>query len=139
MERGRRIAFDYGDARIGVAQCDPDGILASPLPFLDTRHPKLSKQIELLLEEIAPIAIYLGLPRQLSGAEGDAVLKVRKFSEMLSTLTSIPIIFIDERLSTVDAQRKLHQAGKSSKESRLLIDSMAAVSILESGLSHEDR
>ena len=139
MARGRRIAFDYGDARIGVAICDPDGILATPLPFLDARNPKVIKQIAALLDEYSPISIFIGLPKHLSGAEGEAVEKVRAFASSLSVISATPIIFVDERMSTVGAQKKLHEAGKNAKESRALIDSMAAVAILESGLLHEDR
>jgi putative Holliday junction resolvase len=137
MVRGRKIAFDYGDARIGVAICDPDGILASPLPFLDAKHPKLLKQIEAILDEYQPITIFLGLPKSLSGEDGEAVLKVKSFSERLTSISQLPQIFIDERLSTIAAQKRLHEAGKNSKESRLLIDSMSAVTILETGLAHE--
>lgn len=137
MERGRRIAFDYGDARIGVAICDPDGILSTPLPFLDAKHPKLIKHIEALFVEFEPIAIYLGEPKHLSGSEGVAIEKVRNFATALSEKFSLPIIYIDERLSTVDAQRRLREAGKNSKESKSLIDSMAAVAILEGGLARE--
>jgi putative Holliday junction resolvase len=139
MKRGRRIAFDYGDSRIGVAICDPDGILATPLPFLDSRHPKLSSSIEELFSEYEPIAIYLGLPKHMSGQDGEAVAKVKEFSLLLSSLTQSEISLIDERLSTVDAQRKLRESGKNAKESKLLIDSMAAVAILESGLARETR
>lgn len=137
MGRGRKIAFDYGDARIGVAICDPDGILASPLPFLDAKHPKLLKQIETILEEYEPITIFIGLPKNLSGTDGEAVTKAKAFSERLLTISTLPIVFIDERLSTVGAQKRLHEAGKNAKESRLLIDSMSAVAILESGLARE--
>lgn len=137
MERGRRIAFDYGDARIGVAICDPDGILSTPLPFLDAKHPKLIKHIEALFEEYEPIAIYLGEPKHLSGSEGVAIEKVRNFASSLAEKFSLPIIYIDERLSTVDAQRRLREAGKNGKESKSLIDSMAAVAILEGGLARE--
>jgi len=137
MERGRRVAFDYGDARIGVAICDPDGILATPLPFLDSRHPKLINHIAELFAEYEPIAIYVGEPKHLSGTEGVAVAKVREFAAILQERFSLPLIFIDERLSTVDAQRRLKDAGKNSRDSKLLIDSMAAVAILESGLARE--
>ncbi|CAN2200054.1 COG0816 Predicted endonuclease involved in recombination (possible Holliday junction resolvase in Mycoplasmas and B. subtilis) [Candidatus Nanopelagicaceae bacterium] len=139
MVRGRRIAFDYGDSRIGVAICDPDGILASPLPFLDARHPKLSQMLKELFAEYEPILIFLGLPKHLSGEDGEAVSKVKDFAAQLSMLTEIEIAYVDERLSTVDAQRKLREAGKNSKESKLLVDSMAAVAILESGLAREAR
>ncbi len=137
MERGRRIAFDYGDARIGVAICDPDGILATPLPFLDSKHPKLINHIAELFAEYEPIAIYLGEPKHLSGSQGLAVAKVREFAAILQEKFSLPLIFIDERLSTVDAQRRLKEAGKNSRDSKVLIDSMAAVAILEGGLARE--
>jgi putative Holliday junction resolvase len=138
VQRGRRIAFDYGDSRIGVAVCDADVILATPLPFLDSRHPKLLTQIKELFAEYQPIAIFIGLPLQLSGAEGESVEKVRAFADKLSGITDASIIFVDERMSTIDAQRRLHDAGKSEKASRQLIDSMSAVTILESGLAHGD-
>jgi len=137
LARGRRIAFDYGDARIGVAICDPDGILATPLPFLDSKHPKVMQQIAALFAEYEPIAIYLGLPKHLSGSEGEAVSKVENFAAKVAEISSIPVHFVDERLSTVDAQRRLREAGKSAKDSKSLIDSMAAVAILEGGLSRE--
>jgi putative Holliday junction resolvase len=137
--RGRRIAFDYGQVRIGVAVCDPDAILATPLPFLSTSHPKVLKEILSLLEEYQPIIIFVGYPKLLSGESGQSVLLVDSFIEKLKTITSIPIITIDERLSTVAAGRKLRDAGKSSKDARMHIDSMAAVTILESGLANEDR
>lgn len=139
MVRGRRIAFDYGDSRIGVAICDPDGILATPLPFLDARHPKLVSQIKALFDEYLPIAIYVGEPRQLSGEQGVAVDKAKDFAEVLGKNFEIPIHFVDERLSTVDAARKLRESGKSARDSKALIDSMAAVAILESGLAREVR
>jgi putative Holliday junction resolvase len=137
--RGRRIAFDYGQSRIGVAICDPDGILATPLPHLDAKHPRLLKEIATLFAEYEPIKIFLGRPKHLSGVEGDAVAHVEAFKESLAAITNVEVIFVDERFTTVDAQRKLHESGKNAKESRALIDSMAAVSILESGLAHEAR
>jgi putative Holliday junction resolvase len=137
--RGRRIAFDYGEVRIGVAICDPDGILATPLPFLDARKPKVIKDVVALFEEYEPIAIYLGRPKHLSGADGDSVAKVEVFAASIQEVTDTPIHFVDERLTTVDAQRKLREAGKSVKDSRTLIDSMAAVAILEAGLASEAR
>lgn len=139
MVRGRRIAFDYGDSRIGVAICDPDGILATPLPFLDARHPKLIAHIRELFDEYLPIAIYVGEPRQLSGEQGVAVAKAKDFADLLSKNFEIPLRFVDERLSTVDAARKLRESGKSARDSKTLVDSMAAVAILESGLAREVR
>ncbi|CAB4588187.1 unannotated protein [freshwater metagenome] len=136
--RGRRIAFDYGQARIGVAICDPDGILATPLPHLLATHPKVLQQIISLIDEYQPITIFVGYPRNMSGEPGKAVELVDAFIKSLQSLTPIPIVSVDERLSTVSAARKLRDSGKSSRESRSQIDSMAAVTILEAGLANEN-
>lgn len=141
MRLGRRIAFDYGQVRIGVAICDPDGILATPLPFIPNlgMNPKSKtyRAIQTLLVEYQPTTIYLGRPHLLSGEHGAAAELVEKFRVELSTLTEIPIRLIDERFSTVSAARRLRDSGVSDKEGRDLIDSMAAVEILNSGLRSE--
>jgi putative Holliday junction resolvase len=136
---GRRLAFDYGDVRIGVAVCDPDGILATPLVTLQRKDPILIKQIVALVEEYQPVKIYLGNPKLLSGSSGEAVEKVLAFQSMLSSALGegVPVELVDERLSTVSAAKNLKSAGVSSKDSRSTIDQMAAVQILEQGLSHD--
>ncbi|CAB4615830.1 MAG: Holliday junction resolvase RuvX [Actinobacteria bacterium] len=137
--RGRRLAFDYGSVRIGVAICDPDGILATPLPFLSTAHPNLNQQISKLIDEYEPIEIFIGNPKHLSGADGESAAFVEVFKANLALLTEVPLTLVDERLSTVSAARLLQDSGKNSKESKLLIDSMSAVAILEQGLRIEKR
>ena len=141
MLRGRRIAFDYGDVRIGVALCDPDAILSSPLTTLQSKSKDLFTQIVNILEEAQPIKIFIGMPTLLSGLSGEAVQKVENFASELAKHTDIEIIFVDERLSTVSAMKNLQSAGVSAKDARNSIDSMAAVAILEQGLaitkSHE--
>ena len=134
MQRGRRIAFDYGDIRIGVAVCDPDGIISSPLAVLRAEDRNLRSEIQSLIAEYEPVQIFIGLPKQLSGAESSSAEKARTFGAMLAELSNIEIVYIDERLSTVSAQSKLREAGKSTRESKELIDAMAAVEILELGL-----
>ena len=138
QRRGRRLAFDYGDVRIGVAVCDPDGILATPLSFIKSNNPRRNQEIELLVQEYEPVLIYIGMPALLSGELGSAAMKVEQFIDSLSLITTTPIKRIDERLSTVSAASALRSAGKNAKDSKLLIDSMAAVAILEAGLRHED-
>lgn len=136
MQRfGRRIAFDYGDVRIGVAICDPDGLIASPLATLNSKDPKLQKSIAELIAHYEPVKIYLGEPKLLSGTSADAVEKVNLFAQMLNKYFETPITFIDERLSTVLANRLLQDAGVNSKSAREHIDSMAAVAILNQGLA----
>lgn len=136
--RGRRIAFDYGDVRIGVAICDPDAILCSPLPALKATDTKLFASIETLLSEFEPIAIYIGLPLHMSGESSESANKAQSFGREIEERFALPVRFIDERLSTVSAQKKLKDAGISTRDSKELIDSMAAVSILELGLQSEN-
>ena len=105
--RGRRLAFDYGDARIGVAVCDPDAILATPLPYLENRMHSLSSMLADLFAEYDPIHIFLGLPVNMSGSSGEAVEKVDKFAKKIIEEFALQVVFVDERLSTVLAQKKL--------------------------------
>jgi len=132
---GRRIAFDYGDVRIGVAICDPDGVLATPLDFLLSKDPQLFEKITGLIAEFQPVKIYVGLPKQLSGSEDLAVFKAKEFSAKLQQRFGLEIAMIDERLSTVSAAIKLRNAGIDAKAAKSKIDSMAAVTILEQGLA----
>jgi putative Holliday junction resolvase len=135
--RGRRIAFDYGDMRTGVALCDPDGILASPLCVIETKSKNFITEISSLLSEHEPIRIFIGKPLNMSGKMGESIEKVEAFVEQIRSITSLPIQLVDERLSTVSAQRKLKEAGVSIRDSKSLIDAMAAVAILEQGLLSE--
>ena len=139
MERGRRIAFDYGDVRIGVAVSDPDSILCSPLSTLKATGKDLQKQISEMLDEIEPVAIYVGRPALLSGNDGSATEKAVRFVEVLRTITKVPIELIDERMSTISAARNLRDAGRNAKDSRDAIDMAAAVAILEFALEIEKR
>ncbi len=137
MQPGRRIAFDYGDVRIGVAVSDPDSILATPLATLKSSDKNLRKQLSKIFNEIEPVAIYVGRPALLSGQDGHATEKALNFVEFLKGLIQIPIELIDERMSTVSAARQLREAGRSAKSSRDFIDMAAAVAILEFALEIE--
>lgn len=137
MERGRRVAFDFGDVRIGVAVCDADAILASPLAVLNSSDKNLFNKIMTMMEEIEPIRIFVGLPVNMSGSESESTEKARGFAKKLEQLTKIPVLLVDERLSTVSAQSKARESGKTARETKDLIDALAAVEILESGLNHE--
>jgi putative Holliday junction resolvase len=134
---GRRIAFDYGDVRIGVAVCDPDGILATPVATLQSKSPTLKSDIAKIVEEYEPVKAYVGNPKLLSGNDGEAVAKVLRFTEFLTANFDLPISLVDERLSTVSAAKQLRDSGVNSKEAKTRIDAAAAVAILEQGLANE--
>ncbi len=139
MQRGRRIAFDYGDVRIGIAICDPDGILASPLTTLSSADKKLNSQIAEIFAEYEPVAIYVGKPSHMDGSSGTATKKAEDFCALLATLTKAPILSIDERLSTVSAARNMRESGVNAKAAKSRIDQAAAVAILEFALDIEKR
>ena len=139
MIRGRRIAFDYGDVRIGVAICDPDAILATPLTTLRTIDSKLASTIQAIFTEHEPITIYVGKPTHLDGKESQSSVKAQEFLDLLKTLTQAPIELIDERLSTVSAAKNMRESGLNAKNSREFIDQAAAVAILEFALEIEKK
>ena len=139
MKRGRRIAFDYGDVRIGVEVSDPDSILSSPLTTLKATDKNLNQLISVIFSEIEPVAIYVGRPALLSGEDGAASEKAAKFAAELAAITTIPIEMIDERMSTISAARNLRDAGRSAKDSKESIDMVAAVAILEFAIEIEKR
>jgi putative Holliday junction resolvase len=137
MEKGRRLAIDVGSVRIGLAICDPDGILSSPLPALG-RSNELLDTLQLVSELVAEnsvIEVYVGDPISLSGGQSASTRDAREFAEKLAAQISVPIRLVDERLTTVTASAKLRISGKDAKQSRSLIDSASAVEILEQALA----
>jgi putative Holliday junction resolvase len=101
------MALDVGEARIGVAVCDPTGFLASPYT---TIHVSRNEQqnwdtIQRLLKETEAEGIVIGLPVSLDGQIHEQGRKVQAFAERLQSHVSVPLIFWDERLSTVEAER----------------------------------
>jgi putative Holliday junction resolvase len=131
MQRGRRIAFDYGDVRIGVAVSDPDSILCSPLTTLKANDKTVFTQIEEILAEIEPVQLFVGNPALLSGKDGTASEKAVTFAQQLREISTVEVIMVDERMSTVSAARNLRDSGKNAKEAKNSIDMAAAVAILE--------
>jgi putative Holliday junction resolvase len=139
MQRGRRIAFDFGDVRIGVATSDADSIICSPLTTLKSSDKSLLKSITEIFLEIQPIQIFVGRPALLSGKDGAATEKAVAFADLLRGITDTEVIMVDERLSTVSAARNLRDSGKNAKDSKDAIDMAAAVGILEFAIDLEKR
>jgi putative Holliday junction resolvase len=139
MRRGRRIAVDVGDARIGVASCDPDGVLATPVETVPGRDvPAAHRRLRQIVEEYEPIEVVVGLPRSLSGREGPAATKVRAFAgEMARGIAPVPVRLVDERMTTVTATQGLRASGVKAKKGRSVIDQAAAVIILQNALESE--
>ena len=136
FRRGVRIALDWGDARIGVAACDQDGVLAYPVMTVPAGDREIAELIT-VLAEYEPIEVLVGLPRSLSGSEGPAAAQARERAARLAEMISVPVRLVDERLTTVTASQRLREGGKSAKQQRELIDAAAAVAILEHALAYE--
>jgi putative Holliday junction resolvase len=139
VRRGRRLAIDVGDARIGVASCDPDGILATPVETVPGRDvPAAHRRLRQIVEEYEPIEIVIGLPRSLNGREGPAAEKVRAFAqEVARGVAPLSVRLVDERMTTVTATHGLRASGVKSKKGRSVIDQVAAVVILQNALETE--
>lgn len=139
MRRGRRLAVDVGEARIGVASCDPDGLLATPVETVPGRDaPAARRRLAALVAEYQPIEVVVGLPRSLNGREGPAAARVRTFAEELARrVAPVPVRLVDERLSTVTASRGMRASGVSARKGRAAVDQAAAVVILQSALEAE--
>ncbi|WP_049564441.1 Holliday junction resolvase RuvX [Streptomyces sp. SBT349] len=139
MRRGRRLGVDVGEARIGVASCDPDGLLATPVETVPGRDvPAAQRRLAQLVAEYEPIEVVVGLPRSLHGGEGPAAARVRAFAEDTARrLAPVPVRLVDERMSTVSATRSMRASGVKEKKGRSRIDQAAAVVILQSALETE--
>lgn len=139
MRKGKRLALDVGTVRIGLASCDADGILSSPLPAIKrtSANSDVVGQIQNLVAELGIFEVIVGDPISLAGTVTSSTSDARFFALEIAAAITIPVRLVDERLTTVSAQAKLRQAGKDSREARAFIDSASAVEILEQALNTE--
>ena len=125
------LGIDFGQARIGIAATDACGILAHPVESIHLDRTEPLERIAQLAAERGVRTLVLGLPLRLDGTEGTACEKVRAFGEKLhARLPELPLVYVDEFLTTTMAQEKLHAAGKKARDFRPIIDQAAAVEIL---------
>jgi putative Holliday junction resolvase len=139
MITGVRIALDVGSVRIGVAKCDREGLLATPLITV-AAGPVALHEIVALVNDHDAVCVYVGKPISLTGNETASTKYAWDFARELSALlvnSQTCVRMIDERLSTVSAQRGLREVGRNVKQSRDAIDQAAAVVILEHALDSE--
>ncbi|BAL91452.1 hypothetical protein AMIS_62320 [Actinoplanes missouriensis 431] len=145
--RGVRLGVDVGQVRVGVARCDPDGILASPVKTVPRDQvtgadgiPADMTELKGLIEEFEAIEVVVGLPVALNGREGVAAGHIRAYAERLGAIIApVPIVLTDERMSTVVASRRLSERGVKGRRQRAVVDQAAAVEILQSWLDARRR
>jgi len=137
---GRVMAVDPGSRRVGVAVSDPTGTIAQPLSVLP------AEPAETLVERLAEVArqqqaarLVVGLPRRMDGGEGPEARAARALAGELRRATGLPVTLVDERLTSVAAERALLAGGASRARRRQLSDQVAAALILQSHLDAERR
>ncbi|MFT3770770.1 MAG: Holliday junction resolvase RuvX [Minicystis sp.] len=131
----RVAAIDLGKARVGVAVADELGMMAHLRPFLDGKSRKalLASLVELAREDKIE-RFLVGLPLEMNGDEGPAAQRAMEFAQQLADATGVEIEMIDERLSTVEASRRLRDRGVKARDQKHLVDGAAAAVILQSWL-----
>ena len=136
FRRGTRLGIDVGRARVGVARCDPDGLLATPVETVP-RDKKSVERVIALAEEYSAVEILVGLPLNMCGEDTASTVDAREFAEAIAAASAVPVRLVDERLSTVSAHAALRDSGRSQRSSRSIVDQVAAVVLLQQALDVE--
>lgn len=137
MRHGIRIGVDVGRVRIGVARSDPHGVLALPVETVARGDGDVAA-IRAHAAEFDAVEIVVGLPLSLGGNDTASTVDARDFAARVAAgPASVPVRLVDERLSTVSAQSALRGSGRTTRDSRSVVDQVAAVIILQHALDAE--
>lgn len=152
---GARLGVDVGEARVGVAICDPGGLIATPFttinrdrkPGRESRSepgngavPSDMSELARLVADHGIVEVVVGLPVTLAGAEGAAAAHARAYASRLAEVISpVPVTLADERMSTVLATRRLSEQGVRGRRRREVVDQLAAAEILQGWLDAQRR
>jgi putative Holliday junction resolvase len=129
------VALDFGKARVGLAVSDELEAFAHPRPPLDGHNrKKLLEDLVRLAKELPVDRFLLGLPLDALGAEGPAASRATAFAQQLADATGVEVELVDERLSTVEAERQLRASGVSSRDMKARVDGVAAALLLQAWL-----
>ncbi len=131
------MGIDLGDARVGIAVSDDLGMLAHPVETIQVKAGRVVERILEIAQEKGTQTIVVGMPRNMDGSFGPAAQKTRDFIEALKSKTACRVVPWDERLTTVSAQRSLHEAGKNARAQKAMIDQVAAQILLQSWLDSQ--
>ena len=135
----RYLAIDHGLKRTGMAICDPQETIASPLQVIQTNNSQqLIQKIQQLINEHNIEAVVMGLPLNDDGSQGQQAKLVLRFTDRLKKHIQIPIHFQNEYLSTFQAKEKIQDAELTLKEKKKRLDAIAAAQILEDFLQQKN-
>lgn len=136
FRRGVRLGVDVGRARVGVARCDPDGLLATPVETVP-RDDAAVARIVTLAQEYDAVEVLVGLPLNMRGEDTPSTTDAREFAAAVAAAADRAVRLVDERLSTVSAHAALRDSGRSQRSSRNIVDQVAAVVLLQQALDVE--
>ncbi len=131
------LSIDLGDSRTGVAVCDKTETLASPVTTVFEKYfPKILEKVNEIVKEKKPELIVVGYPKNMNASIGDRAKKCEEFASSLKELSGVDTVLWDERLSTVSAMHALNDSGTFGKKRKNVLDSVAAVIILQSYIDY---
>ncbi|MGV8876653.1 MAG: Holliday junction resolvase RuvX [Rhodoglobus sp.] len=136
MRPGTRLGVDVGTVRIGVARSDPHGMIATPVETV----PRSADSIRIILSiaaEYDAVELVVGLPLALSGSDTASTGDARAFAQQLAESSQLSVRLVDERMTTMSAHSMLRASGRTAKNSRSVVDQVAAVIILQHALDFE--
>lgn len=126
------MSVDYGDVRTGVAVCDKNEILASPVTVITEQNAdSLAEKITSLAKEYRAESFVVGLPKNMDGSEGFRAEACKEFAKKLNDKSGIDVELYDERLTTVSAHNALNATNTRGKKRKAVVDAVSAVMILE--------
>lgn len=133
--RRRALGVDFGERRIGLALSDPEGRMAVPLTTVE-RHTDRRAVAEIadLARRHGATVLVVGEPRRLDGRAGDAAGRARRFAAKLETRAGLPVVLVDEALTSVEAERRLAESGAGAEQRRQRVDAVAAQILLQEAL-----
>jgi putative holliday junction resolvase len=131
-EAGPLLGIDWGERRIGVAHCDAGQIIALPLTTLVRRSGRRFPLAQLRphLDERMPVGVVVGLPLEPSGAEGESAARARAAGDLIGTKTGLPVVFLDERMTTARVRRAAAETGSGAR-APIGVDQLAATVLLQ--------
>jgi len=142
MARMVILGVDFGSARTGLAVCDPGEVLASPIAQLDCKGKSLASIAKIISEHAkkhGTAEIVVGLPKNMDGTESEMTVKCNAFADVLASVSGLPVILRDERLTTVMTHGMLNAANKRGRKRKAVTDAAAAVVILQEYLDFRRR
>lgn len=138
--KGALLGLDFGTKRMGVAVSNSDQTVAVPVETWQVRDPAQNlKHLRELIADYRAVGLVLGLPIRTNGEEGTAAAAVREFGRWIASKTNMPLVYVDERYSSAEAELRIWSRGESPTNRKRPLDSLAAQVILQSYLDEPSR